>query len=305
MQIFLYRDMFSTTISGSYRKYPESVDAAMRTFSSLGVQVLSPPSMQVVSSVDGFVSLQEDPIQRLDLAPHADLASLMRTVEQSHLQAIVQSDFLWLSVPEGYLGPSTAFELGWSLAHGVPVYALAEQIAMSTEPLLRMYARPVSSIATHVRHFDRRRASVDPTVGRYILHSLRMSNALNSTVAVGAIVEDHSRTYTVAPDLFFLDDGKWGGAYTLVGGKRKLSENLRDGLVRVTQSVGLRGFCEKHVCTFEEFVGAHYQERIFVDYVFFSRERVKKGVWMPGEVALRDLPLEPNAKETLCRYLAA
>ena len=110
------------TISGSYRKFIDEVGLALESFRNAGVTVLSPKSASILSSVDGFVSLRGDPIPRIDLVADDRFIEAMTLIENSHLHAIQQSDALWVVLPTNYCGAATALEVGWALAHRVPVF---------------------------------------------------------------------------------------------------------------------------------------------------------------------------------------
>lgn len=53
----------------------------------------------------------------------AERAMSIRNIESHHLYAINQSDFLWVHISGGYVGVSTAMEIGYSTALGIPVFA--------------------------------------------------------------------------------------------------------------------------------------------------------------------------------------
>ncbi len=56
------RNLRAVAISGSYRKFPEQLAHDIEHFQDLGVNVLSPHSATIISSLDGFVLLQNDPL---------------------------------------------------------------------------------------------------------------------------------------------------------------------------------------------------------------------------------------------------
>jgi hypothetical protein len=43
-------------------------------------------------------------------------------LERFHLRAITETDFVWLYAPDGYVGLSGAFEIGYATAVGRPVF---------------------------------------------------------------------------------------------------------------------------------------------------------------------------------------
>jgi ADP-ribose pyrophosphatase YjhB (NUDIX family) len=68
-----------------------------------------------------------------------------------------------------------------------------------------------------------------------------------SAVAAGAIIE-HERT----KEILLVKTHKWGGRYSIVGGKVKRNERLSDTLLReVSEETGLKGTVGKHLATFD------------------------------------------------------
>lgn len=98
-------------ISGSFRKHIQGIQEKIREFEALGISVLSPKASKVINPKEEFAILETD-----------DTAE-PKTLEQRHLDAIYESDALYIYNPDGYLGASATMELGWALALGKPVYA--------------------------------------------------------------------------------------------------------------------------------------------------------------------------------------
>ena len=101
----------SIVISGSFRRYYNGIRDAIKQFESLGVEVLSPMHSNVVNPGEDFVILETDESTCPD------------KLEREHLMAICRADALYLYNPDGYIGPSSAMEVGWALALRKPVYA--------------------------------------------------------------------------------------------------------------------------------------------------------------------------------------
>lgn len=99
-----------TVLCGSFRRDPAGLQRAYRELITTGCQVLSPHRLAFVSSDEDFVK---------DLA-ETNLS--IREIEQHHLVAISQADFVWLYAPEGYIGVSAAFEIGYAIARQIPVF---------------------------------------------------------------------------------------------------------------------------------------------------------------------------------------
>lgn len=109
----------SIVISGSFRRYFEGISETVRTFESLGIDVLSPKASKVVNPGEEFAVLETDD------------TSDPQTLEQRHLDAITAADALYLYDPDGYIGDSSKMELGWAAALGKPVFC-KELVADST-----------------------------------------------------------------------------------------------------------------------------------------------------------------------------
>lgn len=118
------------TISGSMRRFLPQMAADAAALQAGGVRVLSPRSFELAGEPEpGFVVVAGD-------------EGSTEEIQQRHLDAIAESDVLWLVCPGGYIGASGLFEIGFATGRGVPVYA-AEPPA---EPVLRPYVR-VGSLA--------------------------------------------------------------------------------------------------------------------------------------------------------------
>jgi len=100
----------SIVISGSFRKCYEDICRALKRFESLGIRVLSPQHSDIVNPGDDFVLLE------------TDKSECPQEIEREHLNAILRADALYLYNADGYVGPSSAMEMGWALAFGRPVY---------------------------------------------------------------------------------------------------------------------------------------------------------------------------------------
>lgn len=309
--------MNSVVISGSYRKFPEELERDLETFRGLQVIVRSPQSATILSSVEGFVSLAGDLISRLNHVSENSLTNSIRLIEQNHLQAIQQSDALWLVLPSGYVGRATMMEMGYALAQGVPVFYDQKYQADVKEPMVKAFAVPTPGIEYLVAHFEAQ-PKVDPLVSRLFMGLLveksRNATFYNATIAVGPVMADYSsKRYRVGQprDVLLVRTHKWGGRWSIMGEQLQTGETLDAGLQRVVQEqAGMKGLVREDVCAFDEIPDAGYYRqgthRIFVDKIVQvgSRKvqldhRAEEYVWVPPAVAIRDYPLEPNARRTM------
>ncbi len=117
-------------LSGSFRKERAGLLSAYRELVTCGCQVLSPHRLDFN---------QQDVLFVRD---EAEAGISEEVIERHHLLSITQSDFVWLHAPDGYIGTSAAFELGYALAHNIPVF--------SSEPIedvgLRSFVRVTPSV---------------------------------------------------------------------------------------------------------------------------------------------------------------
>ncbi len=308
----------NVTISGSYRKFPEEIASALDAFRDLGVNVLSPKSATIVSSIDGFVSLKDDLVQRINDLSESNIAKVIKLIENSHLQAIQQSDALWIVIPQGYCGIATAFEIGWALAHNVPVFYDEKHSRDIKEPIIRAYAHPTKGIEQLVHDFDSM-PQVNPVVSRYFMRSLlskTTNNGFNADVAVGPVIVDHSKRYRSRQkrEVLLVRTHKWNGRFSIVGGRLTRGERLTTAFSRVVaQQTGLDIVLGNDVCAFDEMPDSGFYKRgtsrVFVDKVVIATsrdvrldERAQEYLWIPPDVALKELDIEPNARRTIKIY---
>ncbi len=138
-----------------------------------------------------------------------------------------------------------------------------------------------------------------------------------SVVAVGGIIEYDDATTQKEKEILLVKTHKWGGRYSMVGGKVRRNERLSEALIReVKEETGLRAAVGDHLCTFDQIKNSGYYlngiQHIFVDNVVLvgSRnvrlnEEAQEYIWVPARIALEVLPLEPNARHTLALYASS
>ncbi len=100
-----------TVLSGSFRRDPEGLRKAYEALLKAGCEILSPSHLKLGKERAGFVFLEGQENQE------------PKKIEDAHLQAITKADFVWLHCPEGYIGNSASFEIGFAQACGIPVFA--------------------------------------------------------------------------------------------------------------------------------------------------------------------------------------
>ncbi len=104
------------TVSASFRRFLREVQLVMEELFDEGAVVLSPTRPTPYAEIEGgFLLLEGD---RSYFNPS------VRNVEDRHLMCIARSDFLWVVCPDGYIGNSTAMEIGAAVAADIPIYSL-------------------------------------------------------------------------------------------------------------------------------------------------------------------------------------
>lgn len=118
------------TVSGSFHRGLDDVQAVVASLVDAGVDVLSPADPRIVDAFGEFLFVASDRQRKI------------KTVQDRHLAAIGASHFVWFVAPDGYVGLSGALEIGSAVAQGVPIFS-------STPPndlTLRQYVSVVSSV---------------------------------------------------------------------------------------------------------------------------------------------------------------
>ncbi|MDO8556203.1 MAG: NUDIX domain-containing protein [Nanoarchaeota archaeon] len=309
------------TISGSYRKFPEAVAKDIEQFKDLGANVLSPASGIIIGGTKEFVLLEGDPLTNINTLSPETFPHIFRTIENSHLTAIQHSDALWLTLPTGYCGPATTFELGWALAHNIPVYTRTIDYTTATEPLLHAYVRPITTPTdlVEIPALTRVPKHTRKIMRRWIDHFQETPTFMNATIAVGAIIIDNSTIYTqpIDQEILLVKTHKWNGKYSIVGGSITRKEHLQKSLERhVQEQTGLVGTIGKLLCAFHMLPNSGYYnpqaERTYIDHAVTVNkraiqldDRAEEARWIAPKDALTELDIEPNARITIEHYLTS
>ena len=127
--------VFRCVLSGSYHKDRDGLLRAYDELIAYGCQVLSPHRLDFNVTETLFVR---------DKAEHETPAE---TIERHHLLSIKQSDFMWLHAPNGYVGLSAAMEIGYAVAHNIPIYSHTSIADASLEPFIISVASVYQGLA--------------------------------------------------------------------------------------------------------------------------------------------------------------
>jgi NTP pyrophosphatase (non-canonical NTP hydrolase) len=93
-------------------------------------EVLSPLSLDFVNPSDDFVRLVHERNES------------QNSIEHRHLQALADSDFVWLHSPEGYIGNSSMWELGCAQTLGIPIFASTTPTDSTFAPYINVVSGP-------------------------------------------------------------------------------------------------------------------------------------------------------------------
>ena len=121
-------------LSGSFSKDREGLQRAYDELVTCGCQVLSPHRLDFDDDVVFIRDRAED-----GMSPEA--------LERHHLLSIKQADFLWVHAPEGGVGVSTAFEIGYALGLNIPIFSTQ----LINESNLQPFVQSVASVYAAVR----------------------------------------------------------------------------------------------------------------------------------------------------------
>lgn len=291
-------------IHGSFSRHFSEMRQVYDTFSAAGFEVLAPKRSDIVGLKDNFLLLEDE--EHLD-PRYVELKYL------HELKRLGQNGFSYIVNPDGYIGTSVAYELGiaqltnvpclyWARPSDLPVYIPHNQI-WSPDALVDYYTRN-HTLPTPNIHPD------DHEIHR-LWNNLMVGG---STVAAGAIIEHHSSRNNRYPEVLLVKTHKWGGRYSMVGGKVRRNERLEQALEReIREETNLQARSRRHLVTFDQIKNSGYYRseihHMFVDFIVQVHskkvqlnEEAQDYIWIPAEAALVELDLEPNARHTLQLY---
>lgn len=306
--------MVKCLLHGSFRKDFNLMRDVSDFFTKNGIEVVAPKISEIVGSEDGFVKMSSDP--SLD----------RRITEIMYLQNISKlgSDgFSYYINPRGKVGLSCAYELAFDQLTDT------RHIFMRELKDLPMYV-PQNSVFEPdklVEYIQKHGTCPEPVIPRneVKLHKMIQGFLLpNSLIAVGVIIEDHSKKYRKGQerDCLFVKTHKWPDPITgesrwsIIGGKVRRGERLKSAGERETfEETGLRPKIGRHIETFDEIKKSGYYIngilRVFHDRMAYVDSRrvelndeAEEYIWTPPSRGLQDLNFEPNARKIVEKVVA-
>lgn len=297
--------MFQSVLHGSFQKHFEKIKEVYTVFRACGIEVVAPKFSEVAAIKDGFTVLDSD--ESID-------PRMIELLYLSKVKKIGRMGFSYFVNVDGYLGKSASYELGIAQSLGVPCFFLHKP---SDHPVYipQNTIWKAENLADFVHKF--KRLPIQRPIRK--LEEIKMFSMwrelvmASSVVAVGGIIEYVARRKR-EKQILLVRTHKWGGRYSVVGEKVRINERLDDALIRgIFEETKLRAMVGRHICTFDQIKNSGYFKagvsHIFVDKIVqVNRKNVELNeeaedfLWVPLQIALKELDIEPNAKHTLKLY---
>ncbi|HUZ93000.1 MAG TPA: NUDIX domain-containing protein [Candidatus Paceibacterota bacterium] len=294
---------FRAVIHGSFRKHFAEIQRVRQIFERAGIEVLAPAAADIARFEDGFAILE------------SDKAVDQRLIELRYLHNLKKlgpSGFSYFIDPEGYIGASASYELGIAQLSNVRCFfmeapknhpAYVHKNSVWHPELLTEYILEYGKLPEPEVHQN-----------ELVIQALWEDLIVpGSVVTVGGIIE-YADSSKKEQEILLVKTHKWGGRYSIIGGKVRRNERLAEALLReVREESGLQGVVGEHLATFDQIKYSGYYlkdvSHVFVDNVVrvgsknvVLNEEAEEFIWMPARAALRDLDIEPNARHTVELY---
>lgn len=295
-------------IHGSFRKHFKLIQNTHQLFTDSGIDIIAPESSKITGEIDGFVHLE------------SDKSTDPRVVELLYLKKASElgpEGFSYYINPDGRLGTSASYEL--AIDHLTNTRCLfMEKLTDHPAYIPQNSVWKPKELCEYILENGHYPSPIIPEDEKHIYEMTQDLILPGSVIAVGAITVDYSsKKYKNGQEreVLMVQTHKWGNRFSIIGGKVRRNERLVDALKReILEETSLESEIEESICTFDEIKGSGYFQKglhkVFIDYVAKVKKRkvklneeAKKYVWIPPTLALQELDIEPNAKETLETYI--
>lgn len=295
---------FRCVIHGSFTKHIDEIKKVAAIFSAAGIDVLAPKQGELVENNQGFGLFSDE----VDKDPR-----LIELIYLHNLKSLGENGFSYFVDPEGYIGKSASYELGIAQLTNVRCFfshkildhpAYVHNRSIWSAPSLADYI--VTNQALPVPHVRQDEKYIHKLWGDLMVPG--------SVVAAGAIIEYQPRSTVKEKEILLVKTHKWGDRYSIVGGKVRRGERLRQALLReVKEETMLNGDIGTHICTFDQIKDSGYYrssvQHIFVDNIVTVKNKkvtlndeAQDYLWVLPSEALKHLDIEPNALTTIELY---
>lgn len=102
---------YTVAIIGSFQKYYNQILDIIKIFKKAGLYVLSPKESYINGRIDDFVIFESD---RSDFSP--------AEIQMITLDKIIRADMVYVYNPDGYVGKTTCYEIGFCFSKKKPIY---------------------------------------------------------------------------------------------------------------------------------------------------------------------------------------
>lgn len=300
------KNKFRCVLHGSFNKHFDIIQKIHSIFTQAGIEVIAPKKSEIISYNKGFALFEGE--KNLD-------PRLIELMYLHNLKQLGSNGFSYFINPEGYIGKSASYELGIAQLSNVRCFYYSH---LRDHPAY-IHKNSIWKPEDLVTYILENNALPEPQIKRSekIIHKLWEDLMVpGSVVAAGAIIEHKTKRQKSEKEILLVKTHKWGGKYSMVGGKVKRNERLEQALIReVKEETGLQSEIGQHICTFDQIKNSGYYlsgiQHIFVDNVVsVSSKKVRLNdeaedfIWLPAGEALKILDIEPNARYTLELYSA-
>lgn len=102
---------YQVAIIGSFQKYYDEILSIIKLFKQAGLYILSPKESFISSRIEDFVIFGSD---RKDYTP--------AEIQMITLEKILKADAVYVYNPNGYVGKTTCYEIGFCFSKNKPIY---------------------------------------------------------------------------------------------------------------------------------------------------------------------------------------
>lgn len=284
-------------LHGSLRKHFKEIKQIHQLFTENGIEVLAPEMSEIQTVEKGFAILESDK----EKDPR-----MIELLYLHNLKRLGENGFSYFVNPDGYIGISASYELGIAQISNIRCFFMEKP---KDHPAY-LHKNSIWKPEHLIEYIQEYKELPRPEIKRNekMIHKLWEDLMVpGSVVAVGGIIE-------CGKEILLVKTHKWGGMYSIVGGRVRRNERLDDALIReIQEETGLKSYIGEHICTFDQIRNSGYYvagiQHIFVDKVVKVEskkvrlnEEAEGYIWMPPQIALKELPIEPNARHTLELY---
>ena len=224
------KSAFRCVLHGSFRKHFEAIQKTRRIFTEAGIEVLAPRLAEITSFGEGFALLKGEE----DTDPR-----MIELLYLHNLKRLGEGGFSYFVNPEGYLGKSASYELGIAQVTNVRCFFLEKPDDHPAYVHKNSIWKP-ADLATFIQENSQ---MPEPKMRRdeQTIHELWEGLMVpGSVVAAGGIIEYDPGKYRKEKEILLVKTHKWGGRYSIVGGKVHRNERLEDALRReIKEETGL------------------------------------------------------------------